>query len=284
MNVTAGLSLPDLRTLRPPRGQRVAIGLTLAVFGMSSVFYEPAFTVVVVLIAVGSLWELAQLAARKGTTLDFPVALVAVVTYLGLTAAELIHRYGLVLLVATVVIALGRATLSEHGGYLARSGYTLLGVLYIGMLLSYFLTIRNVPVLGIPLTLYAVVLIAMTDIFCMVIGVLFGKTPLTRISPRKTVEGALGGLGVAAICGVAFAVTPALHFTWWQGALIGIFTSVAAQAGDLVESALKRDARVKDAGSAVGGHGGVLDRFDSYIFGGVAFYFSLFLIGIVPAR
>ncbi len=274
----------SMKALHPPRGQRIAIGLALAVFGLSSVLYRPAFTLVVMLIAVGSLWEFAQLSSRKGTALDFPVALVAVIAYLGLTSLGLIHRWGLVLLVATVVVALGRATLSARGGYLSRSGYTLLGVLYIGMLLSYFLTIRNVPVLGIALTLYAVVLIAMTDIFCMVIGVLFGRTPFTSISPRKTVEGALGGLAVATICGIAFAVTPALQFTWWQGALIGFSTSVAAQAGDLVESALKRDARVKDAGSAVGGHGGVLDRFDSYIFGGVAFYAVLHVLAIVPLR
>jgi phosphatidate cytidylyltransferase len=274
----------SVKTWHTPRGHRIAIGLMLAIFGLSSVFYAPAFTAFVMLVAIGSLWEFAELSARKGTTLDYPVALVAVIAYLLLTALGLIHRWEGVLLGATVIVALGRVTLSSRGGYLARSGYTLLAVLYIGKLLSYFLTIRGVPQLGIPLTLYAVVLIAMTDIFCMVVGVLFGKTPLTRISPRKTVEGALGGLGAAVICGTAFALTPALHLAWWQGVLVGLLTSIAAQAGDLVESALKRDARVKDAGSAVGGHGGVLDRFDSYIFGGIAFYFSLFLIGIVPVR
>jgi phosphatidate cytidylyltransferase len=59
-------------------------------------------------------------------------------------------------------------------------------------------------------------------------------------------------------------------------------TSAAAQAGDVVESALKRDAKVKDAGSVIAGHGGVLDRFDSYLFGGITFYFSLVLIGKIP--
>jgi phosphatidate cytidylyltransferase len=274
----------SVKALHAPRGHRLTIGIALAVFGMGSVFYAPAFTLVVWIIAVASLWEFAELSARKGTTLDYPVALAAVVAYLLLTALGWIHRWEGALLAATVVVALARVTLSTRGGYLARAGYTLLGVLYIGKLLSYFLTIRAVPALGIPLTLYAVVLIAMTDIFCMVVGVLFGRTLLTSISPRKTVEGALGGLGVATACGIAFALTPALHFAWWQGAIVGLVTSAAAQAGDLVESALKRDARVKDAGSAVGGHGGVLDRFDSYIFGGVAFYFALYVIGVVPVR
>ena len=251
---------------------------------MGSVFYAPAFALVVIVIALGSLREFAQLSARQGTQIEFPVAFTAVLLYEVLTAFGWIHRYEGVLLGATVVLALGSAMLGPGGNFFARAGYTVLAVLYIGKLLSYFIAIRSIPDLGIPLTLYAIILIALTDVWAMIVGVAIGKTPLTSISPRKTVEGSLGGLAAATLAGIAFALTPALHFAWWQGALTGIFVSVAAQAGDLVESALKRDARVKDAGTAIGGHGGVLDRFDSYIFGGIAFYFAMFLIGVVRSR
>jgi phosphatidate cytidylyltransferase len=155
-------------------------------------------------------------------------------------------------------------------------------VLYIGQLLSYFVTLRNVPGTGLAYTIAAIVIIATTDISAMLVGTTFGRTPLTNISPRKTWEGAIGGLVASAVLGAALALVPDLHFAWWHGAIAGAFTSIAAQAGDLVESALKRDARVKDAGTAISGHGGWLDRFDSYIFGGVAFYAALWCTGHLP--
>jgi phosphatidate cytidylyltransferase len=138
------------------------------------------------------------------------------------------------------------------------------------------------PSIGTAVTVYAIVMIAFTDIFAMVVGTTIGRTPLSPISPRKTVEGAIGGLLAAVIAGIAGAYTPWLHLMWWQGAFIAIVVSVGAQAGDLVESAFKRDALVKDAGSLILGHGGVLDRFDSYIFGGIAMYFALWILGFVP--
>ena len=262
--------------------RRVIVGLLLAIVGIGSVFWLPAFVVVCTVMAMGCLWEFAQLSARKGPALEFPVAFVAIVLYFALTYAGLIHRFEGVLLAATVVTALVIALFSGTEGAFARSGYTLLGVLYIGKLTTYFVAIRLLPGIGTAATVMAILLVALTDIFAMLVGTRFGRTPLSPISPRKTVEGSAGGLAVAILAGAAIALTPWLHLPWWQGALIGAITSIAAQAGDLVESSLKRDAHVKDAGSLIGGHGGVLDRFDSYIFGGIAFYFALYVVGVIP--
>lgn len=264
--------------------RRIVVGLALAVVGIGSVFWFPAFVVLCTLVALGCLWEFAQLSARKGPWLEMPVAVAAIVAYFVLTSVGLIHRYEGVLLAATVIVALVAGLFASTDGAFARSGYTLLAVLYIGKLTTYFVAIRLLPQIGIAATVMAILLIALTDIFAMLIGTRIGRTPLSSISPRKTVEGSAGGLAVAILAGCAIAVTPWLHWTWWEGAFVGAVTSIAGQAGDLVESALKRDARVKDAGNLIAGHGGVLDRFDSYIFGGIAFYFALYVLGLIPGR
>jgi phosphatidate cytidylyltransferase len=276
-------------TAAPPAGaspvagaRRIIVGVLLGVIGLGFVLWPPGFALLVTAIAVGCLWEFAQLSARKGPAIEFPVALVAVIAYMALTYFRLIHQWEGVLLGATVVIALATAAFTSATGAFARSGFTLLGVLYIGKLISYFIAIRALPSIGAAATMWAIVMIAFTDIFAMAVGTTIGKTPLSALSPKKTVEGSIGGLVFAVAAGIAGAISPWLHIPWWEGAIVGLVVSVAAQAGDLVESALKRDASVKDAGSFIAGHGGVLDRFDSYIFGGIAFYFALYLVRVIP--
>lgn len=263
---------------QPLNARRIGTGIVLAVAGVGTVFFKPVYALGVLLIALGSLYEFAKLSERRGPVFAYPVSIVAVIAYLALTYFGEIRHYESVLLAATVIGALVYATFTERGNYFARSAYTVLGVFYIGKLLSYFIEIRAIPTLGVPLSIYAIVLIAMTDVAAMLTGLAFGRTQLTRLSPNKTVEGAAGGLLVAAALGATGGMLLPLHLVWWAGAIIGLITSLAAQAGDIVESALKRDARVKDAGSAIAGHGGVLDRFDSFIFGGIAFYFALWLV------
>lgn len=261
-------------------GRRVGVGVLLAVVGIGLVFWAPGFALLVAAIAVGSLWELGKLAEKKGVGIEFTVSVLASLAYIALTFFHLIGRFEGDLLSLTIVVAMGSATFLSRGQQLMRSASTLLGVLYIGKLLSYFVAIRALGGIGLVATVYVIFIIAMTDIGAMLVGVSIGRTPLTPLSPRKTVEGAIGGLFIATA--VAIAGAELLQWGWWQGAVIGMMTSIAAQTGDLVESALKRDAKVKDAGSAIAGHGGVLDRFDSYLFGGIAFYFALVLVGRIP--
>src|SRR5579885_2476169 len=186
--------------------RRIAIGLGLAIVGIGCVFWAPLFSALVGLIAIGCLWEFDKLALRKGTPIEFAIALPAVMAYVVLTALGLIHRYESVLLAATIIVTLGFATFAHKGRQLARSAFTLLAVLYIGKLVSYFITIRAIPESGRELCVYAILITALTDIFAMLVGVSMGRTPLTQLSPKKTVEGALGGLAAGVVMGIAGAL------------------------------------------------------------------------------
>jgi phosphatidate cytidylyltransferase len=126
--------------------------------------------------------------------------------------------------------------------------------------------------------------VALTDVVGMLAGLQFGKTPLApRFSPGKTWEGAIAAFVVATAVGTMLAFIPRLGMPWYVGLVFAAAVSIAAQVGDLVESALKRNAQVKDSGQLIVGHGGVLDRFDSYFFAGVVAYAVLLWFGRVAA-
>ncbi len=256
----------------------------LAALGIGAVFYNYAFYALVLIIGWIALWELAQLCERKGQGLELPVAAVAVTAYVVLATFDLLHKWEGVLLAAVIIASFWLGMYGEQKGYFARTAYTLLAVLYIGKLLTYFIFIRMLPGIGVMYTIFVIVLIALTDIMAMLVGGVAGRTPLMAVSPQKTVEGALGALIVVTAVGYCASFYGPLHLVWWQSTLIGALTCIAAQAGDLVESALKRDAGVKDTGTVIGGHGGVLDRFDSYLFGGMAFFGSLHLAGVLSVQ
>ncbi|MBV9148918.1 MAG: phosphatidate cytidylyltransferase [Candidatus Eremiobacteraeota bacterium] len=264
--------------------RRIVVGFLLAALGIATVFYAYAFYALVFIIGLVALWELAQLCERKGQGLELPVAALGVAAYVLLGAFDLLHKWEGVLLAAVIIASFWLGMYGEQKGYFARTAYTLLAVLYIGKLLSYFIIIRMIPGTGLLYTLFVIVIIALTDIMAMLVGGLIGRTPLGAVSPHKTVEGALGALLIVTAIGYFASFYQPLHLLWWQTMLISALTCIAAQAGDLVESALKRDAGVKDTGSVIGGHGGVLDRFDSYLFGGMAFFGSLHLAGVLSVQ
>ncbi len=261
--------------------RRVLVGMALAVVGIASIFWSPAFYALLIVLGTLMLYELSRLCDIKGQPMEFQVAVIGMLAYVFLAIFHLMSKWEGVLLAFIVLATFWLGMYGDRRRYFARTAYTLLAVLYIGKLLTYFVFIREVPQRGTYWTILVVVLIALTDISAMLVGSLIGKHQLTKISPKKTVEGSLGALIVVGAVGAALAYVPGLQMAWWQGAGLGAATCIAAQAGDLVESALKRDAGVKDTGTVIQGHGGALDRFDSYLFGGMAFFGALHVLGLL---
>jgi len=264
--------------------RRIVVGLIVAAIGLACVIVPWIFYALLLVIGLMSIYEFDKLCEIKGQPIEYPVAVLGVCGYMAFAVFGLTHKWEGVLLAGIVMVTFAIGMYGEEKGYFARTAYTLLGVFYIGKLISYFVFIRQVPNTGIWLTFYVIVIVALTDVFAMAVGSVAGRHQLTRISPNKTVEGSAGALLIASAFAVAATTFAPLHLLWWQGLVLGAFTSVAAQAGDLVESAFKRDAGVKDTGDAIAGHGGVLDRFDSYLFGGVAFFATLHLLGILQVQ
>lgn len=123
-----------------------------------------------------------------------------------------------------------------------------------------------------------------SDTFALLFGILFGKHKLAPIiSPKKTIEGAVGGIFGAVACLFIFTIimhrTVGFELPYWAAVLIGVFGSVLGQVGDLSFSILKRQTEIKDYGTIFPGHGGVLDRFDSVIFVAPAIEWVLLAFG-----
>lgn len=111
----------------------------------------------------------------------------------------------------------------------------------------------------------AVLMTAAADTGAYFTGVYFGKHLMTpTLSPKKTWEGLAGAVALNAVVGMILFAT-VLDDQWWQGALVSIPMTLMATAGDLVESTMKRDLGIKDMGTTIPGHGGVLDRIDSLL-------------------
>ncbi|MBC8121862.1 MAG: phosphatidate cytidylyltransferase [Gemmatimonadaceae bacterium] len=151
---------------------------------------------------------------------------------------------------------------------------SLLGLFYAGLLPSYLVRLRALDQ-GVYFLLLTFACIWAADIGAFFFGKAFGKTRLSpRISPKKTVEGAIFGIGGSILVGLLGAMW--MQWTAWPltGVAFGLLIGVAGLLGDLTESLMKRDAGLKDSGELIPGHGGVMDRADSYIFTApLAFYF-----------
>ncbi|MGH9449465.1 MAG: phosphatidate cytidylyltransferase [Terriglobia bacterium] len=167
--------------------------------------------------------------------------------------------------------------------YLGSATATLFGLFYVAFTFSCLFPLRFAGMgaglaNGRQIVFFLFAVICAGDIFAYFTGRFLGRHLMfPRVSPKKTIEGALGGLAASVVLGWVYA-----HWFWRTGdtkviLLLAFCVAVAGQVGDLVESALKRGAGLKDSGALLPGHGGILDRVDSLLFGAPVLWLALAL-------
>jgi phosphatidate cytidylyltransferase len=274
----------------------VAIVIALAMILLGGWYFTLGFGVIVLL---GQL-EIFELVQAKGIVPAAKTTLV--VSQLALISAHAVPH------VADALLPLGGTFIcfyllfQPQVATIADVAASILGLFYGGYLPSFWIRLRDLgdsgavlplggywpdhwpPALdqvpqGLWLTLLAFACIWASDIGAYTAGKVIGKTPLSNISPKKTVEGAV--FGMAGSVAVALWGSYGLGWPLWplSGGALGLMIGTSSLLGDLTESLMKRDAGVKDSGALIPGHGGILDRTDSYVFtGALVFYFVTLLL------
>lgn len=238
------------------------------------------FAAIVLLLGAGlGGWEAARLAFGKGDpTFRFAAILLSLLACLA--AGD--PRWIAALVAGSVLLALTLAGLFSHdlASVTPRAAKTVFVALYPGLLAGYILAVKKLEAaqFDAKLVLMLFALVWVNDAGAFFVGSALGKRKLApKISPNKSWEGSLGGFAASVILGLClglFGDTLSLG----QGLLLGALIGIVGPVGDLVESAMKRGAGLKDSGVLLPGHGGVLDRIDSVIFSAPMLYYFFLLI------
>ncbi len=280
---------------------RLRSGLLIGLFGLVVVLLGGwVFTIAIALLTYIALLEFFRMAEFTGIkpatkTTIFSCFIITISTYLETTGFINREIYNSILPISSVGICTW-LLLQPKSGTISDIAASIFGLFYLGFLPSYWIKLREVDSTinispdkilpfesfsnstGLYLTLITCLLIVASDIGSYFIGKSFGKKALSPISPSKTLEGLIGGI----ICSISLATFFAFSLNWQNPFLIGIsfgmLVSLMALVGDLIESMMKRDAKIKDSGTFLPGHGGILDRIDSYIFTPSVIYYIIIIL------
>ena len=280
---------------------RFRSGLLIGIFGLIVVLLGGwFFTLATALLTYLALLEFFRMAEFKGikpatkTTL-FSGFIIIISTYLetiGWIDKEISNS---ILPVCSVGICTW-LLLQPKSGTISDIAASIFGLFYLGFLPSYWIKLRGLESVfissnkgfiafenltnttGLNLTLTSCFLIVASDIGSYFIGKSFGKTSLSPISPSKTIEGLIGGISCSTLLAIFFAFLMNWENPLFVGIIYGISISLMALVGDLIESMMKRDAKIKDSGTFLPGHGGILDRIDSYIFTPSVLYYIFIIL------
>ena len=247
---------------------RMLTGFIMGTIAMSAIIYGKwAILLMLLVIIFFASKEYVKILEHKGF---YPSLKVMFLSQLIIASIAYFQRFDLVA-VALTFCSIGAFMWVLFRGrqpYIANVATTLLGIIYCGWFPLHLIFLRHLSSerfhdgLGFVVLMFTAIL--MTDIGCYYAGRHLGKHKLAPIvSPNKTIEGSMGG-AIAAVIG-ALIIGYFLQLEWYFSVMLGFLCTVFAQIGDLCESLLKRDAGVKDSGHSLPGHGGFLDRTDSFI-------------------
>ena len=255
-------------------GPSILVSLAiLAVVFLTISFAPPLFAIfawIAILLAGRELTK-----AYRAGGIDLPDNAISIAITLLLAAAWFGRVSGLAVAIAIAIpCVLVYMLLRDPKDFVRKSTAAAFAIFYLAFLGGFILLLAHDKD-GLARSFTLVVLVSCNDTFAYLFGVLIGKHPLApQISPKKTWEGLVGSI-IATTIGSALVFQYALGHTWWIGAGIGLVAVVTATCGDLIESAVKRDLSIKDMGTILPGHGGILDRIDSVLFTGPAVWFAL---------
>jgi phosphatidate cytidylyltransferase len=267
-------------------GTRVLVAVVLGPVVLGSAYIgRLPFVAVVSIIVLAALVEYYALTRRQGAR---PFEAVGILTSLGIIWG--CYRTDWALVGGSLAVLVGLATLAQvfrgPEGSIEHLATTVFGPAYVSLLFSHLLLVRELPLrVGLPyrnagLWIVGLILVVwICDTGAFFVGASFGRRKLApTVSPNKTWEGAIAGF----VCGELAALAlrplffPALGVR--EALCIGAIVGVLGQASDLTESLLKRDVGVKDSSQLIPGHGGMLDRFDSFFLAAPGFYWFLRIV------
>jgi phosphatidate cytidylyltransferase len=249
-------------------GLRLASGLALAALALVDIWLGGWWLgALAALAAALMLWEFHRMVTGVGR-IGAPALVAAVAAAVAAVAATALE--GLPAGAAAILLGLVAVLALARG---AERPWLAGGLVYIGLAMCFLSMLRDSAPLGLPAVLWLVLVVVAADVGAYFAGRSFGGPRLwPAVSPGKTWSGALGGLGLAVAVGVGFG-----HASGWalgRTGLLSAAVAVASQAGDLLESAVKRRFGVKDTSRLIPGHGGLLDRLDGVM--GAIWFFALY--------
>ncbi|WP_086665643.1 phosphatidate cytidylyltransferase [Lentzea kentuckyensis] len=253
----------------------VGVGLGAVVIA-SLLTVRQTFIAIVAAAAAVATWELATELKKKDYNVALWPALIGGQAIIWLSWP--FERAGITTaFVITILVCMAWRFRGGSDGYLRDLSASVFAIAYVPLMAAFAAMLVVPEKDGAGRAFAFLIGVVLSDVGGYAAGVFLGKHPMApTISPKKSWEGFAGSL-IAGMAGGAVTVTTLLDGQWWHGVLFGAALVVTATAGDLVESLIKRDLGIKDMGTLLPGHGGIMDRMDSLLPSAVASWLLLHL-------